>query len=252
MRILITFALDLEFAPWKRLHRFAKTADSPHGGYEGRFDEAQVRAVLTGVGGARAKSVANAALEWRPDLCITAGLAGSLRAEYRVGQVLAARDIMELESSRTVSVDASLLSRAQACGAILIDRLLTSSAMILSVEGKKRLGNMAGAVEMESFAVAMEAGAANIPAIAVRAISDEADEDLPMNFGDLLDESGEVNKAKMARAVARAPHKLPALMRLGRQSKAASLKLAEFLERYVTGLATSSGNIVEMAEARRA
>lgn len=252
MRILITFALDLEFAPWRRLHRFARITDSPYPAYEGRFGEAQVRAVLTGVGGARAKSVANAALEWRPDICIAGGLAGSLRVDYRVGQVLAARDIMELESGRTVVADANLLNGAEVCEAVVVARLLTLATMVLSAEGKQRLGNMAAAVEMESFAVAAEAAAAGIPTIAIRAISDDADEDLPMNFGDVLDESGALNKAKMARAVASAPHKLPALMRLGRQSKAATVKLAEFLERYVTSLAAGSNNRAEMAEARRA
>jgi adenosylhomocysteine nucleosidase len=247
----MTFALDMEFAPWRRLHPFAKVTDSPYAAYEGRFGEAQVRAVLTGVGDARAKTVANAALEWRPDICIAAGLAGSLRMEHHVGQVLAARDIMELESGRTVAADANLLNDAEACEVVVIARLLTSATMILSGEGKQRLGKMAAAVDMESFAVAAEAAAAGVPTIAIRAISDNADEDLPMNFGDVLDESGGVNKTKMVRAVASAPHKLPALMRLGRQSKTASVKLAEFLERYVTGLAAGSRNTAEMAEARR-
>jgi adenosylhomocysteine nucleosidase len=252
LRILITFALDLEFAPWRWLHRFAKIANCRYAAYEGRFGEAQVRAVLTGVGGARAKSVVNAAFEWQPDICIAAGLAGSLRPDYHVGQILVARDIIELESGRTVVTDDDLINRAEAGKAVVIGRLLTSATMVLSAEGKRRLGSMAAAVEMESFAVAAEAAAAGIPAIAIRAISDDVDEDLPMNFGDLLDESGAVNKARIARAVARAPHKLPALMRLGRQSKAASVKLAEFLERYVTGLAAGSSNTAEMAEARRA
>lgn len=252
MKILITFALDMEFAPWRRVHPFTKIADSPYAAYEGRVGEAHARAVLTGVGGMRAKSVVHAALEWRPDICVAAGLAGSLRADYRIGQVLAARDIMELESGRTVAADGGLLRWAKSCGAVTIDRLLSSSAMILSAGGKRRLGNMAGAVEMESFAVVTEAVAKGIPAIAIRAISDEVDEDLPMDFSGVLDDSGNVRTGEIVRALARAPHKLPALMRLRRQSKAASLRLAEFLERYMTGLAADSSNTAEMAEARRA
>ncbi|MFZ0640826.1 MAG: hypothetical protein WA020_09600 [Candidatus Acidiferrales bacterium] len=252
MRILITFALDMEFAPWRRLHSFAQIPDTEFAMHETKLGDPQVRVALTGVGGVRAKSVVRAALEWRPDICVAAGLAGSLRADYRVGQVLAARDIVELESGRTVAADADLLHRAKTCGAVVIDRLLTSSTMVLSAEGKRRLGNMAGAVEMESFAVVTEAVAKSIPAIAIRAISDEVDEDLPMDFGGVLDDSGNVKTGRIVRALARAPQKLPALVRLGRHSRAASMKLAEFLERYVSGLAAASGKVAEMAEAGRA
>jgi len=252
LRILITFALDLEFAPWRRLRSFAKIPDTEFAAYEAKLGEAQVRVALTGVGGVRAKGVVRAALEWQPDICIAAGLAGSLRADYRIGQVLAARDIMELESGRTVAADADLLQRAETCGAVVIDRLLTSSTMILSAEGKRRLGSMAGAVEMESFVVVTEVIGKGIPAIAIRVISDEVGEDLPMDFGGVLDDSGNVKTGRIVRALARSPQKLPALVRLGRHSRAASIKLAEFLERYVSGLAAASGRVAEMAEAGRA
>lgn len=251
MRILITSALDVEFAPWRKLHPFARLTGSEFAGHEGKFGEIQVRAVLTGVGVARAAKVAHSALEWRPDICITSGLAGSLRAEHGIGQVLAARGIMELQSGRTIEADAALLRRAEDCGAFVVERLLTSREMAVSAEGKKRLGKMAGAVEMESFAVAAEAEAKRIPVIAIRAISDEVDEDLPLDFAKLLDESGDVNKAKLARALAGSPHKLPALVRLGKNSRAAAAKLAEFLERFVAELAVASGNHVAFAEARR-
>jgi adenosylhomocysteine nucleosidase len=252
LRILSTFALGLEFAPWRGLHPFARCVTGEFATHEANFGNAQVRVVLTGVGAVRAANAARGALEWRPDICITAGLAGSLREEHRLGQVLAAREIMELESGRTIGADAALLRQAEKCKAVVLARLLTSSEMILSAEGKKRLGNMAGAVEMESFAVAAEAAAKRIPVIAIRAISDEADEDLPMDFGDVLDERGNVDKAKMARAIARSPHKVPALVRLGKNSRAAAGQLAEFMERFVAGLAGASGDHAEFEEARRA
>lgn len=252
LRILITFALDLEFAPWRQLRPFAEIANSGLAFYEADFDGTRVRVAVTGVGGARARNVAGAALQWPADICIAAGLAGSLRREHEVGRVCVSQDIMEMESGRTVTADAGLVSEAEKCGAVVMERLLTSSAMVLSGEGKSRLGRMAGAVEMESFAVASEAAARGIPVLAIRAISDGADEDLPMNFGELLDEQGNVSKAKAARALARAPQKLRAVMRLGRQSKTAASNLARFLERYVTAL-TMRGDLGarEMAEAKR-
>lgn len=252
MKILITFALDLEFAPWRSLHLFAKLPGRELETHEGGFGGAQARVVLTGVGGVHARKAARAALEWQPDICITAGLAGSLRAEHHLGEILAARDIMELESGRTIAADEVLLRRAEKCKAVVVERLLTSSEMVLSAEGKKRLGKMAAAVEMESFAVAAEAVATRTSVIVIRAISDEADEDLPMDFGNILDESGNVNTIRMARALARSPHKLPALVRLGKNSRTAASKLAEFLEQFITGLASASSSHAELAEARRA
>lgn len=253
MKILITFALDMEFVPWRAMRPFTKITNSDFELHEEDFGGVQVRVALTGVGGVRAMNVTRAALEeWRPDVCIAAGLAGSLRCEREVGQVCAARDIMELESGRTIAADAGLVCEAEKCGAVRIERFLSSAAMILSAEGKSRLGRMAEAVEMESFAVASEAAAKGVPAIAIRAISDAADEDLPMNFGELLDESGNVSKKKAALAFARMPQKLPAVMRLGRQSKAAAANLAKFLDVYVSALTMRGGSRAnEMAEAKR-
>jgi adenosylhomocysteine nucleosidase len=252
LRILVTFALDLEFSPWRKRHAFARVAEAGFPAYEGEFGEAQVRVALTGVGGVRAKTVASAAFGWRPDICVAAGLAGSLREDYGVGQILAARDVMELESSRIAAVDETLFRSAEACGAVIVDRLLTASRMVASAEDKKRLGKVAGAVEMESFAVLAEAAAHRIPAIAIRAISDDADEDLPMNFDGVLDENGNVIKSRIASAVVRAPHKLPALVRLGRQSRGAAAKLAAFLDRYVSELAARSSAVTEMAGVEKA
>lgn len=253
MKFLITFALDMEFAPWRRARAFTKIANSDFELYEVNFGEAQVRVALTGVGGVRATNVTRAVLEQcpPPDICIAAGLAGSLKREREVGQVCVPRDIMDLQTGRTMVGDAGLIRQAEKCGAVVIGRLLTSSTMVLTSEGKSRLGKMAEAVEMESFSVASEATAEGVPTTAIRAISDAADEDLPMNFGELLDETGNVSKGKAALALARSPQRLAAVMRLARQSKAAATNLANFLDRYVSVLATRNDlRAGEMAEVR--
>ena len=226
----------MEFAPWRRLRSFVKSSDDDFSCYESQCGAAHVRVALTGVGGARAKKLARQALVWQPSICISAGLAGSLSKEHRRGDVIVARNIVELESGRTVMADHDLLKHAESCGSATIQRMITSSSMILSAEGKRRLGNMGEAVEMESFEVASEAADRGIPAIAIRAISDEVDEDLPIDFSRVLDEKGSVDKSEVIRSLAKAPHKLPALVRLGSHSRAASAKLAEFLERYVSTL----------------
>lgn len=252
MKILITFALDFEFAPWRSLRPFAKILNSKMTAYKGSLKDAEVLIALTGVGGVNAQKVARTAFEWKPDFCISSGLAGSLHNDLSIGQVFAAREVVELESGRSFPVEPELLRAAQMRGATLIEKLLTSTDMVLSAEGKSRLGRMGEAVEMESFAILREAAARGVPAVAIRAISDAADETLPLNFETMLDESGNVNFAKTAKAVARAPQKLPALVRLAKNSRVAAKNLAEFLDNYVMSLAAASRDSMQLAGAKHA
>jgi len=252
MKILVTLALENEFAPWRRLRGFKRIAGTNYAAYDGNVDSADVRVVLTGIGAVHAKPVVANALQWLPDVCISSGFAGSLRTTYCVGDVLAAREVMEMESGRTIAMDHDLLAAAEKRGIRTIGRLLSSANMVPTAEGKSRLGSMAEAVEMESFAVLTEAASRNVPAIAIRAISDLADEDLPMDFSRVLDQQGNMSGSKIARSLARAPHKLPALLRLGRNSQRAAAKLAESLDAYIRYLGVRPSHTIEMAEATRA
>jgi hypothetical protein len=47
-----------------------------------------------------------------------------------------------------------------------------------------------------------------------------------------------VLKGKLAREIASNPFKIPALIRLGRQSNMAAERLTQFLEKYIAGLST--------------
>ncbi|HEV2182112.1 MAG TPA: hypothetical protein VGR39_00400 [Candidatus Acidoferrales bacterium] len=248
----MSFALENEFTPWRRLRSFTRAAELDFAAYDTKVEATSVRVVLTGVGPERARSVTARALQWEPNVCVSSGVAGSLRATYRVGEVFVAREVMELESGRTIAADRELVEAAERRGIRLAERLLSSANMVVTAEGKNRLGRMAEAVEMESFAVLTEAAARKVPAVAIRAISDAADQDLPMDFSGVLDDQGKVKASKVARSLARAPHKLPALLRLGRDTRVAATKLAEFLDGYIVDLAARGDRSAEMAEATRA
>ncbi|HEV2488586.1 MAG TPA: hypothetical protein VGT03_02165 [Candidatus Acidoferrales bacterium] len=252
LKILVTFAVEPEFAPWRRLRSFVRVAGLQFAAYEAETEGWQLRAVLTGMGSGHACRVVSSALDWRPDVCISSGLAGSLRATLPRGAVFAAREVMELESGRTISSGTEFVAKAESLRARVAHRLLTSSDLIATLEGKNRLGRMADAVDMESFTVLAEASERGIPAIAIRSISDAADESIPLDFGKLLDAQGQVAGAKLALALARAPHKLPGFIRLGRNSRRASVALAAFLDSYVQDLARHQNHPVVHAEAVRA
>jgi hypothetical protein len=67
----------------------------------------------------------------------------------------------------------------------------------------------------------------------VRAISDAADEDLPVDFGRILDSHGHLKMGGLLKEVGLSPYRIPLLIQFGRQSRAAGKSLADFLDRYV-------------------
>jgi len=73
--------------------------------------------------------------------------------------------------------------------------------------------------------------------VVIRAISDSATEDLPINFNLTLSEHKEVSLSKVLGQLAKNPMALPALIRFGGQSKRAGALLAAFLENYLKDLA---------------
>ena len=65
----------------------------------------------------------------------------------------------------------------------------------------------------------------------VRVISDTADETMPLDFNTLTTSDMKMDYAKLVLALLRVPGKLPALLRLQRQTQAAARVLALFLQR---------------------
>src|SRR6202140_376843 len=116
MKILVTFAVRSEFAPWQRRRNFLRLpGDWPV--FEATFGGAQVQAILTGMGPDHALGAAKRSFGYKPDICISTGLAGSLRSEYRPGDILAARLVSEAGEPVAVASHRELFSVAMDCGA---------------------------------------------------------------------------------------------------------------------------------------
>jgi hypothetical protein len=73
--------------------------------------------------------------------------------------------------------------------------------------------------------------------VVIRAVSDAATEDMPINFNLTLSEKKEVSLSKVLVQLLKNPLALPALIRFGAQSKRAGALLATFLESYLQDLA---------------
>src|SRR5260370_33415019 len=89
MRILVTFAVEAEFAPWRKVRQFVKQTNGSAEYFAARIGAANVNVVLTGVGG-KSAWLETTRIVWDGDvdICVSSGLAGALRAEHRLGDSL--------------------------------------------------------------------------------------------------------------------------------------------------------------------
>jgi hypothetical protein len=229
MKILVTFAVRAEFAPWQRRRNFLRVPGEMRV-FEAAFGDAKIRAILTGMGQDHAVLAAKKSFGYRPDLCISTGLAGSLRSGYRPGDIVAARLVSELGEPVAVASHRELLSVAVDCGARQIERLATSRTLVAKSEQKRELGSQAEAVDMESYTILAEAARCGVPAVAIRSISDTADFDVPYDFERARDGHGQIRVMGVFSQVLQNPARLPDLLKLARDSRFAARRLADFLD----------------------
>lgn len=261
LKILVTFALEPEFAPWRRFRAFEEMK-TPGGAivFVSDISGATICVALTGMGRESAARTVYSFMLGElecPDFCISAGLAGSLRPEYKPGQVLVAHSVYAETvpadyPGHEVRSDSSLLALAEKRGATIVPRFCTADHVVATVKEKTSLSSLAAAVDMESWEVLRESGGWGVKAVAIRAVSDAANESVPFDFSSLLDARGNAIGSRLAWAVARAPHKLPALIRLGFRSRRAASALAAFLDSFVSELAEQRPRRARRAEAVRA
>ena len=245
MKIVVTYALENEFAPWRAMRHFDATRWGKATVYCAGIGGAEVGVLLTGVGPRIAALHAQDVVQsdgHSIQFCVSAGLAGALKPQYAIGQVLAAGEVRSENPdggrhTNLIQSSGALLSFAEHSGATLVRRFQTSPRAISTQEEKERIGQVADAVEMESFGILTEAAAAGIPGIAIRAVSDLADENLPLDMNEVFTDKGDVSVPRVLGQVARHPFAMPGLMKLGKQSKVAAERLAQFLDRYVATIA---------------
>jgi adenosylhomocysteine nucleosidase len=240
MRILVTFAVEAEFAPWRRARQFVKRTNGSMEYFVARIGDANVNVVLTGVGG-KSAWLETTRIVWGGDIdiCVSSGLAGALRAEYQLGDILAAKEVQAVSWKRIVASDTRLIQLAEEHGARAVGSFYSADRVIGSASEKRELGRVADAVEMESGEVLYEASVFGAKVIAIRGISDAVDEDLPLDFNRVMTQAGEVSIPKVLGEVVRHPTSVPALVRFGKQSRTAAEKLGVFLDRYLEGVASS-------------
>lgn len=240
MKVLVTFAVEAEFAPWRRMRNLREIKIGEIRVFQVQIGRAQVDMVITGMGCENARRVSDVLLNEPYQFCVTAGFAGAVSGKHRVGDVLVPESVQELGKSKTLQCSRNLAYAARDDGAHLVKMFLTTDRVISSAEEKARLAPFADAVEMESFAILAAAQRCKKSAVAIRVISDSIHHDVPIAVSTLVDQNGQVSIGGVVRYVARHPLQLPALLRLGRDSHTAAEALANFLEAFIKKLSFSS------------
>jgi adenosylhomocysteine nucleosidase len=239
--VLVLAALPAELAP---LARRLRLAGGPDGVRRGAHRRLAVVAATSGIGpersALRARELADA---HRPAAAITMGIAGALTPELRVGDVLIPGEVVDDTSGASFrpTLAPRGLATARSARDAIARRLVSvaSPALTRAAKAELRGRRSADAVDMESARAAATWAGRDIPWLCVRAISDDADTELPLEALRLTDASGRVRAAATAAYVLRHPGRLPGLLRLGRDTSravaAATDRVVEILDAIAAG-----------------
>lgn len=201
---LVCFAVSQEAKPFQRMVR----------------RRTEVRVVLTGMGALNAERAIRSALEAvRPRRVFTCGFAGALNPALGIGDVVF-----------STKVPPSIAQQFQSAGAkqvvfTCVERIVITAAEKCAL----RVQTEADVVEMESAIIESVCREAGVECITLRVISDTAQNDLPLDFNALMTSDQKLGSTKLALAILRKPQRIPALLRLGKDSALAAEKLATVL-----------------------
>lgn len=200
---LVCFALKEEAGAFQRL-----TAD--------RED---VSILITGIGRKNSeRTLVERLNQLTPRLVLTCGFAGGLDPTLAPGDVLCS------------TADEGLRGKLTVAGARPV-KFYCASRIATKVAEKLELRRTTGAdaVEMESAAIHTICRERGIRCATVRAVSDTASEDLPLDFNQLSKPDLSLDFGKLLWATTKSPGKIPGLLRLQKNSNLAAQRLAEVL-----------------------
>jgi nucleoside phosphorylase len=224
-KIAIIAALEHELRP---LIRHWSPTKAQHEGREFTFyDGVYAVAVCSGIGPEPGRRAAEAIIAiFSPELLISAGIAGGLTPELKVGETIFPATIIDArDSSRheTAIKDAPIGSTP------LAKTMVVSYPEIAGTEQKLKLGKAYGAhaVDMEGASVALAAEAHGLPFVAIKSISDDVDFELPEMMPFFRD--GQFQAVRFALHVVFRPWLWLKVFRLARNAKLASENLCAWL-----------------------
>ncbi|MCP4253247.1 MAG: 5'-methylthioadenosine/S-adenosylhomocysteine nucleosidase [Candidatus Scalindua sp.] len=228
--------------------------------YQGDLNGRPLTLVQGGIGRDNTIKAASCLLESTSvDLLISAGVAGGIRYGLNVGDLVVAERVSysrqgdfdgeELQFESDFACKEEIVQLARQCSnepetKIHFGNLLTVDKVISKASTKRRIGeqNSFLAVEMESAAVAEVALEKGVGFAAIRSISDDIDDDLHLDYDNMISDEGKVKVGSIALSVLKNPQKLALLSRLNKQTRSASKSLACFMTKLIPLIDTNSTN----------
>jgi adenosylhomocysteine nucleosidase len=235
-------------AAFKReVRSLVKAWPSTSAQHEGRtfifYESAYAIVVCGGIGAEAARRAAEAVIaKHSPGLLISAGVAGSLVADLKVGATIFPATVIDSQdgSRHQTAIDASPVGNTSVGRTILV-----TYPEVASVAQKQQLAKSYGAhaVDMEAAAVARSAQAHNLPFLAVKAISDDVNFELP-GLSHFI-RSGEFDTSRFLLHIAIRPWLWLRVFRLARNTRIASDNLCAWLRESALTNTIVPGTITE-------
>jgi adenosylhomocysteine nucleosidase len=165
----------------------------------------------------------------RPNCLISFGIAGALAPDLRAGDVVVSAEVVSGDQTWRAAEPFCRCIAAFALDIAARQGLVLGSATILATAAEKRRAwskTGALAVDLESDIVARIATSAGMPFVAMRAIADTANRELPRAALIPLSEGGTPRLGRVLASVLREPRQLASLVGLAREVRTAQLALA--------------------------
>jgi adenosylhomocysteine nucleosidase len=230
------------------LRRIGAYAREECDGFEAwRFNlgRCEILLVRSGMGPERAAAATRALIAAaRPEVLINFGFAGAVTKGTGLGDIVVADRILLYRERLFPEQPGNLAGIAEEVAGLLNRRLGGKEMQIrrgtfvtaTGIKNKREMAEQLPAwatnpvLEMETAAVAQAAYEGNVPLIAIRAISDGAEEELLFAIEEFTDRELNMRVGKVLLTVAEKPWIVPQLLRLAKNSRLAGENLAEVLK----------------------
>jgi nucleoside phosphorylase len=176
--------------------------------------------LITGIGRRKALVSLRVALaRVRPAILLSCGFAGGLKPHLRRGTIVFDEDS-----------EVRLGDMLEAAGAVR-GKLHCSEKLIPTAREKLALGQSTGAdaVEMESAMIRTFCRQYHIPSATIRVILDTVDEDLPLDFSEVMKPDDQISYWKLFWRLSRDPRLIGELKRFRKQTREAAESLGSLL-----------------------
>ena len=238
----VVAAMPQEIAPLLRRTK-GHVKESAAGFTVYRFEVQGVPVVLieSGIGPRHAAAATKTLISLaKPKLILNFGLAGAVLPGTGVGELVLAERVLLLEDGRLTEAPhpdprlSDLLFTACAGAPFTLHR--GSFVTTATIMNKQAVAAFLGAgmnhpvLEMETVAVLLEAELAGIPVVAVRGVSDAANEDLGFSIEEFCDSELKISLARVVSCIVGRPWIIPQLVRLSRNTSRAGKNLALCVE----------------------